>query len=127
MIAGRVHGCDPPVRSLLLHLGKLVVPFGLKDQMSGAIAGETDDEVGLEIVRLAVVEIRDRKAEARNFNEGVNGGICVDQVGRRLLPLPGVSDCEIQVRTHDLAHVATRPEIDHSGGAIVNRHGSFRE
>ena len=72
MIAGRVHGCDPPVRSLLLHLGKLVVPSGLKDQMSGAIAGETDDEVGLEIVRRDVVEIRDRKAEARNFNEGVN-------------------------------------------------------
>ena len=105
-------GC-PSLRGLFLDLGEWVVALGFKNEISTIFfPNKSDDKIRLVIVRLAVAKIRDGEAKPCIFDKGIDAGVGIDQVGRRLLPLLLVCDGEIHVRADDLPHLAAGPEVN---------------
>src|SRR4030067_2666959 len=60
LIPVRIHGVHPPFRSLSLDLLQGIESFRFHNEVNGNAPFETDDEVRLVVVRLAVVPITDR-------------------------------------------------------------------
>jgi hypothetical protein len=62
---------DPSLRRRPLHVETRIVAFGLQHQVERRSLPEPDDEVGLELVFLPVVEIWNRKSEGGVLDESL--------------------------------------------------------
>ena len=91
-----VHRVHPPLRRLRFTSSSGSNPFVSRINCTPFV--EPDDEVRDVVVRLAVVEVRDREAEALVLHERHDTRVRVDVVRRRLLPLLRVRDDVVQVR-----------------------------
>lgn len=66
----RVHGSHPTRRGLLLHFLEPIVPLGLEDRREVRPVAEPDQEIRHVVVRLAVVQVGDRKTAVIVLDEG---------------------------------------------------------
>ena len=93
----RVYRSAPAVRRSLLDVGEGIVAFCLQDKEAFAIGIELDDEVGLVIMNLAIVEVGNGEAETGIFDEGAHSFMSINVIRGCLFPLACVRDDVIDV------------------------------
>ena len=64
------------------------------------------------VVRLTVVEIRNRETQAGVLHERVNDPMRVDVIGRLLFPSFRIGDDVVEVAVHDFANIFAGPIVD---------------
>ena len=101
---------NPLLCGLRLNIGAFVVALHLDNEMQRRLGLEPHDEIWNVVVRLAVVEVRNRKTEAGVFYECINGVICIDEVRCRLFPSLRVGNYVVDMTLHDLANFSARPK-----------------
>jgi hypothetical protein len=73
---------------------------------------EADDRVRHVVIGLAIVQIRDRKGQARVLHQGLDPRVGVDDIGSGLFPLPRIGHHVVEISMDDLTHLAAGPKVD---------------
>lgn len=93
----RVDGGAPPLRGRLFHLCQRVVSLGFQDEIPLPGGLESEDEVRLVIVHLAIVQVGDGEAEPGVLHEGAHRRMRVNEICRLLFPLARVRHDAVDV------------------------------
>jgi len=101
----------PSFSRLSLYVTERIVALCLQDQVALVFRLQPDDEVRDVVVRLSVVEVRNRKIEPCVLYEAANAGMRVDAIGRRLFPDLRVRHDGVDMAAADIANVAAGPKV----------------